>query len=97
MKAFLNVRPMAITSQTDFICVVKVRSARRSSNAQRDLPATTSSMVRSKDARVSRVDVVRDFVEVISELRSLAAIFAIGNPVAFDASARIAIRADSFR
>jgi hypothetical protein len=36
MKASLNVRPIAITSPTDFICVVSVRSARGNfSNAQR--------------------------------------------------------------
>ena len=36
MKASLNVRPIAIASPTDFICVVSVRSARGNfSNAQR--------------------------------------------------------------
>jgi hypothetical protein len=36
MNASLNVRPIAIASPTDFICVVSVRSARGNfSNAQR--------------------------------------------------------------
>jgi hypothetical protein len=36
MNASLKVRPIAITSPTDFICVVSVRSARGNfSNAQR--------------------------------------------------------------
>ena len=42
MNASLNVRPIAITSPTDFICVVSVRSARGNfSNAQRGTLTTT--------------------------------------------------------
>ena len=42
MKASLKVRPIAITSPTDFICVVSVRSARGNfSNAQRGTLTTT--------------------------------------------------------
>jgi hypothetical protein len=42
MNASLKVRPIAITSPTDFICVVRVRSARGNfSNAQRGTFTTT--------------------------------------------------------
>ena len=88
-SASLNVRPMAITSPTDFICVVERRVGARGTSRR---PSAGSSPRRSRCAgskrrgRLSR-DVVRASRRACSRRRAWRAIFAIGKPVAFDASA----------
>ena len=53
-SASLNVRPMAITSPTDFICVVSVRSASGNfSNAKRGILTTSSRWPARSEAGVS--------------------------------------------
>jgi hypothetical protein len=98
MNASLKVRPIAIASPTDFICVVSVPVGLREllEVPARDLDDHVVDG-RLEGGGGEPGDVVLDLVEVIAE-RELGAIFAIGKPVAFRRRApTIARRAGSSR
>ena len=84
LERLLKVRPMAMTSPTDFIWVVSVWSASGTSKASA-APSPRSSRSSARTRPASAGDVVAQLVERVT--RELRRDLAIGKPVAFDASA----------
>jgi len=95
-SASLNVLPMAIVSPTDFIWVVRCLT---SSGTSRKRTGNLDDHIidgRLEAGRRLPGDVVPDFVERVADA-SLAAILAIGKPVAFEARQRSGKPAGSSR